>query len=202
MSVPPTGPEHSDAYLCGRCTRWQVVYIQTGSFSRVCSGTSVHYARGVAASFLTRCRLAVSSSLSLRRLWLRVAAQASRTSHSRCFCSSDVEASCITPCRGRRVPFSERRRGVIVCLQSPRRQCVLHLFHDFSFRSDFCSTYYRSCVESIKGPRSKAQGCLISRPGTRLPQVKSTRLLDFQTGTRLPEVKGTMLDFHNRHKVA
>ena len=28
------------------------------------------------------------SSLSLRRLWLRVAAQASRTSHSRCFCIS------------------------------------------------------------------------------------------------------------------
>ena len=27
-----------------------------GSFSRVCSGTSVHSTRGVAASFLTRCR--------------------------------------------------------------------------------------------------------------------------------------------------
>ena len=53
---PPTGPEHSDASWCGRCTRWQVVYIQTGSFSRVCSGTSVLSTRGVAASFLTRCR--------------------------------------------------------------------------------------------------------------------------------------------------
>ena len=53
---PPTGPEHSDASWCGRCTRWQVVYFQTGSFSRVCSGTSVRSTRGVAASFLTRCR--------------------------------------------------------------------------------------------------------------------------------------------------
>ena len=41
----------SDAFLCvGQCTRWQVVYILLGSFSRVCSGTSVHSARGVAAS--------------------------------------------------------------------------------------------------------------------------------------------------------
>ena len=34
----------------------------------------------------------------------------------------DVEASCITSCRGRRVFFSERRCGVTVCLQSRRRQ--------------------------------------------------------------------------------
>ena len=55
VSFPPTGREHSDASWCGQCTRWQVVYIQTGSFSRVFSGTSVHSARGVAASFLSRC---------------------------------------------------------------------------------------------------------------------------------------------------
>ena len=48
----------------------------------------------------------------------------------------DVEASCITSCRSRRVLFSERRCGVVVCLQSRRRQLVLHLFHDFSFGSD------------------------------------------------------------------
>ena len=53
---PPTGPEHSDASWCGRCTRWQVVCTQTGSFTRVCSGTWVRSTRGVAASFLTRCR--------------------------------------------------------------------------------------------------------------------------------------------------
>ena len=79
-----------------------------------------HFLRAVAA--------AVSSSMSLRRLWLRVAAQASRTSHSRCFCSSDVEASCITSCCGRRVSFSTRRCGVTVCLQSRRRQRVLPCF--------------------------------------------------------------------------
>ena len=77
---PPTGPEHSDASWCGQCTRWQVVYIQTGSFSLVCSGTSVRSTRGVAASFLTRCRGS--------RIFLRVAAQASRTAHSRWFCNS------------------------------------------------------------------------------------------------------------------
>ena len=97
----------------------------------------------------------------------------------------DVEASSITSCCGRRVSFSERRCGVIVCLQSRRRQRVLHLHHDFSFRSDFCSTYYRSCYGRCRvyqGPEvTKAQGCLIASPRTRLPQVKSTRLLDFQT---------------------
>ena len=56
VSVPLTGPEHSDASWCGQCTRWQVVYTQMGSCSRVCSGTSVHSTRGVAASFLTRFR--------------------------------------------------------------------------------------------------------------------------------------------------
>ena len=34
----------------------------------------------------------------------------------------DVEASCITFCRGRRVSFSERSCGVTVCLQSRRRR--------------------------------------------------------------------------------
>ena len=33
VSVPPTGPEHSDASFCGQCTRWQVVHIQVGSLS-------------------------------------------------------------------------------------------------------------------------------------------------------------------------
>ena len=34
----------------------------------------------------------------------------------------DVEASCITSCRGRRVSLSGRRCGVTVCLQSRRRR--------------------------------------------------------------------------------
>ena len=33
VSVPPTGPEHSDASFCGQCTRLQVVHIQMGSLS-------------------------------------------------------------------------------------------------------------------------------------------------------------------------
>ena len=73
MPRPPTGPENSDAPWCGQCARWQVVYVQTGSFSRICSGTSVHSARGVAASFLTCCRgscifvsVAAASSASCR----------------------------------------------------------------------------------------------------------------------------------------
>ena len=57
-----------------------------GRQGHYCSGTSVRSTRGVAASFLTRCRGSrIFSSLSLRRLRLRVAAQASRTSHPRCF---------------------------------------------------------------------------------------------------------------------
>ena len=145
-----------------------------------------HFLRAVAA--------AVFSSLSLRQLWLRVAAQASRTSHPRCFCSSDVEASCMTPCRGRRVPFSERRCGVIVCLQSRRRRRIALSEAHFN-TSSICFMIFPSGVifalritglvmldvESINGPRSKAPGWFFSRPGSRLPQVKSTRLLNFQT---------------------
>ena len=33
VSVPPTGPELCDALLCGRCTRWQALNVQTGSLS-------------------------------------------------------------------------------------------------------------------------------------------------------------------------
>ena len=40
----------------------------------------------------------------------------------------DVEASCVTSCCGRREPFSERRCGVTVCLQSRRRRWVYLVF--------------------------------------------------------------------------
>ena len=33
VSVPPAGPELRDALLCGRCTRWQALYVQTSSLS-------------------------------------------------------------------------------------------------------------------------------------------------------------------------
>ena len=59
-------------------------------------------------------RQPILSSVSLRRLRLGA--------------TPDVEASCITSCCGRRVPFSERRCGVTVCLQSRRRQPVLPYF--------------------------------------------------------------------------
>ena len=106
LTGPPTGPEHSDASWCGQCTRWQVVYIQTGSFSRVCSGTSVRSARDVAASFLTRCCGS--------RIFVHVAAVtlASCRGTSQLNIASqmflqlwDAEAPCITSCCGRRVPF-------------------------------------------------------------------------------------------------
>ena len=33
VSVPPTGCVHRDAFWCGQCTRWQVLYVRTGSLS-------------------------------------------------------------------------------------------------------------------------------------------------------------------------
>ena len=74
-------------------------------------------------------------SLSLRRLRLRVAAQASRTSRSDVSATTDVEASRITSCRGRRVLSAERRCGIAVSLQSRRRRWVsLVGFVVFDFR--------------------------------------------------------------------
>ena len=33
VSVPPKSYVHRDAFWCGQCTRWQVLCVQTGSFS-------------------------------------------------------------------------------------------------------------------------------------------------------------------------
>ena len=33
LSVPPTGSVHGGAFWCGQCARWQVLYVQTVSFS-------------------------------------------------------------------------------------------------------------------------------------------------------------------------
>ena len=111
------------------------------------------------------------SSLSLRRLWLRVAAQASRTSHSRCFCSSDVEASSFTSCCGRRVFFSERRCGVTVCLQSRRRQRVL------PFRP-----WYRRTVHYDRGIVSEEVGTFFGlHRSYRFLSSRFPRVLNFQT---------------------
>ena len=103
---------------------WPSVFWDFGSLFRTLRR---HFLRAVAA--------AISSSTSLRRPHLRVAAQASRASYP---AVPDVEASCITSCRGRRVSFSTRRCGVTVCLQLRRsylvlpcfflRECFLHVF--------------------------------------------------------------------------
>ena len=111
--VPPKSPATTLLSL------WPSAFWDFGSLYQRRRGV-IFFLRAVAA--------AVSSSLSLRRLWLRVAAQASRTSHSRCFCSSDVEASFLTSCCGRRVQFSRRRCGVTVCLQLRRSYLVLPWF--------------------------------------------------------------------------
>ena len=134
------------------------------------------------------------SSLSLRRLWLRVAAQASRTSHSRCFCISDVEASSFTSCCGRRVFFSERRCGVTVCLQSRGRQRVL------PFRP-----WYRRAVHYDRGIAPRAsRGCLLSRHSAQgVLEIKALGWLFSRPGSRFPEIKSTrLLIFCARHKVA
>ena len=77
-----------------------------------CSGTSVRSARGVVASFHhALSRQPYFTSLSLRRLRLRVAAQASRTSHSGCFCNSRPLRLLIPRCRlslRSHVPFEVR----------------------------------------------------------------------------------------------
>ena len=114
------------------------------------------------------------SSLSLRRLWLRVAAQASRTSLSRCFCSSDVEASSFTSCCGRRVFFSERRCGVTVRLQSRRRQRVL------PFRP-----WYRRTVHYDRGIVSGEMGTYFGLYRSyRFLSSRFPRVLIFQTQHR------------------
>ena len=83
----------------------------------------------VAASFLTRC---------LRQPYLRprrcgdlgfVSRLKPAEHHTpEVPAAPDVEASCITSCRGRRASFSTRRCGVTVCLQLRRSYFVLPCF--------------------------------------------------------------------------
>ena len=123
----------------------------------------------------------------------------------------DVEASCITSCRGRRDPLlgelaggkpDPRRSGPSCSLQSVRL-CLRSSGLQTSELGNILSARHQAhgclrskapgCLFSRLGPAyplckaqgclrsTKAQGCLTSRLGTRLPEVKSTRLLDFQT---------------------
>ena len=75
------------------------------------------------ASSPTRCRGSRIFLLSLRRLRLRVAAQASRTSHRDVSAPPDVEASRITACRGKRVSFCRPHFLYLLLERLPRRYC-------------------------------------------------------------------------------
>ena len=99
------------------------------------------------------------TSLSLRRLQLRVAAQASRTS-----ATLDVEASSITSCCARPVSFSERRCGVTVCLQSRRRQPVFHL-------SQVSSLGVTSALRVTDGSMVFVECIMVAQLGWRTVQV-------------------------------
>ena len=90
---------------------WPSVFWDFGSLFRTFRG---HFLRAVAA--------AVSSSTSLRRPRLCVAAQASRTSHSRCSCSSRRCGVLYHVMSRQACLLLHRRCGVTVCLQSRRRQ--------------------------------------------------------------------------------
>ena len=133
-----------------------------GAFSRVCSGTSVHSATGVAASFLRAFAAAVFSSLSLRRLWLRVAAQACGTS------LSDISTAPTL----RRHESHPVAAGVSLSLKDVAgSQCVCSCgaatlsSHDSSFRSDSSSTSYQ-WSRGHEGLRSSDGDCipLLSAP--------------------------------------
>ena len=79
----------------------------------------------------------------------------------------------------------------------------------FSVQEDLCTERHTHKLPSGMSERtelpsgtSRAQGCLFSRPRTRLLDVKSTRLLPLQ-GTMLLEVKSTrLLVSPTRHNVA
>ena len=134
-----------------------------GRQGHYCSGTSVRSTRGVAASFLTRCRGSRILRPSLRR---HKPAEHRIPDVS---ATPDVEASSITSCCGRRVLLSERRCGVTVCLQSRRRQPVLHLS-----QSDFCSPFECIMVAQFGWRRFRFTwhqvSVLISRGGRAEPR--------------------------------
>ena len=196
---PPTGPEHFDASWCGQCTRWQVVHIQTGSFSRVCSGTSVRSTRDVAASFVAAAVTFVSRCGDFGFVSRHKSAEHRIPDVS---ATLDVEASCITSCRGRRVTLmGELASGKAdPALWSKLLTAVSSTLFAFQWTSNIRARNYLErqtpgtrlpevkkhqvvCFPGqVQGcPKSKAQDCLSSVQGTRLPEVKSTRLLDFQT---------------------
>ena len=88
-----------------------------------CSGTSDRCSGRCGVIFLRAVAAAVSSSTSLRRPRLRDAAQASRTSHCDVSAPPDVEASCITSCRSRRVSLCKTLRRHSVSAVAAQLPC-------------------------------------------------------------------------------
>ena len=96
------------------------------------------------------------SSTSLRRQRLRVAAQASRTSRSRCICSSDVEASRITSCRQACLLFAPLALSPPPChrwCQALRRRKAACTFHSHRI----VEMSGKVVVGTVSSPRRVAQ---------------------------------------------
>ena len=121
---PPTGPEPCDASWCGRCTRWQVVYIQTVFFVGLVVGLRFAQPEALRRHLLRAVAAAVISSRSPRHFGLVSRHKPVEHRIPDVPAAPDVEASRITCCRGSCVFFSERRCGVTICLQLRRRQHV------------------------------------------------------------------------------
>ena len=200
---PPTGPEHSDASWF-----WLTVYEMAGCllpdgflFSGLFWGFGSLYQRPCGVISYALSRQPYFSSLSLRRLWLRVAAQEHRIPNVSAvltlrrllsrpvaagvsFSLKDVAVSQYVCSRGADNVSSHFALGtgvrytVTVVLSLGKwvltLGCTVPIV--FSLRAS------RGCLSSRPGsgvPEIKALGWLFSRPGSRFPEIKSTRLLIF-----------------------
>ena len=96
----------------------------------------------------------------------------------------DVEASCITSCRGRRVSLSGRRCGVTVCLQSRRRRwdCLVLL------KDGHTSVRESICLLVI------IAGLVLSAPAALLP------LIVWRTSGHLLRSTRSSWDLKGRHR--
>ena len=144
-----------------------------------CFGTSVRSTSDVAASF--SCALLRQPYLRPRRCGdLGFVSRHKPAEHPTpdVPAAPDVEASCITSCRGRRVSFSERRCGVTVCLQLRRSQLVLPLRpwytrmrrYDRDIIGGEMGTYFGFCRTyrfSPRAPRGMCPPHLVFHSGTK-----------------------------------
>ena len=105
----------------------------------------------------------------------------------------DVEASCITSCCGRRVPFSERRCGVAVCLQSRRRQPVLLCFLPSGVTSALrvtdCFLHHKPHVKALANPLSTG------RPSQQLAGNRPKNLVTWKVRLNFRVAAGITFQF-------